>query len=163
MLTLRRAMGLAFVAALALGLGCDSSTETPPPRFILDGKIYTEKFTCNETSAPGAPLTCPDLNQTDVIQFEYTGGTTFEVRNVPDTGFIYTGELVGMTFTWTATSPNGYTESGSWDFVSSGAEFTGSSHYVADAPGTYSGDCNTNGTLGTATVPADPPPPAGCP
>jgi hypothetical protein len=163
MIEIRKAACLAFTVALGLAYGCGSST-TPGPVFVLDGKTYTEKFTCNKTLTAGGPVTCPDLNATDVIQFQYVSGTTFVVHDVPDTGFLYTGTLSGMTFTWTATSApaDAYTESGSWTFEASGATFSGSSHYVAD-DGSFQGDCNVNGAIGTATVPPDPPSPAGCP
>jgi hypothetical protein len=159
------ALGVAFVAALGLGLGCNSSSydNSPPPQNpSLDGKTYTEKYTCNEIfGAP--PLSCPDLNVTDVINFQSTGGNTFEGRDVPDTGYVYTGTLSGTTLTWTATSPLGYTESGTWTFSASFDSFSGSSHYEdAAVPPSYSGDCNTNGVLAPGT-PSDPPLPSGCP
>lgn len=160
MMKVDRAFQIGFVAALALGYGC-SSTTTPPPTFVLSGKSYIEKFSCNEQFG-GPPLSCSDLNALDAINFQSLGGDNFEVRNVPDSGFVRTGTLTGNTFTWTATSLGGYTESGAWTFSESGGTFSGSSHYVADPPGNFSGDCNTNGFLG-AGIPPDPPLPEGCP
>jgi hypothetical protein len=162
-MSLRNVVPMALVAALALACGCDSST-TPSPVFVLDGKTYTEAFTCNRTPTGGGPVTCPDVNSTDVIQFQFVSGKTFVVHKVPDTGYVYTGNLTGMTFTWTAVSApaDAYTESGSWTFMADGASFSGSSHYVAD-DGSFQGDCNTNGAIGITTTPPNPPSPAGCP
>jgi uncharacterized protein YgiB involved in biofilm formation len=153
-----RAVLIVFAATLLLGYGC--SDDERHQLFDLDGDIYTETFSCNQTFT-GQQTTCPDLNETDRIQFERTGPNTFEVRDVPDTGFVINGTLVGLVFTWNATSPNGYTESGTWTFSQSGGSFSGPSHYVANN-GSYTGDCNTNGDIGLSTPP-DPPRPAGCP
>lgn len=149
---------IAFVAAVLVGYGC--SRDDRHELFDLDGKIYTEKFTCNKTFTGQSPV-CPDFNETDQIQFQRTGSSTFVARNVPDTGFVIDGTLFGVAFHWSAASPNGYTESGTWTFSSSGGSFSGASHYVAD-DNSYSGDCNTNGLRGYNTPP-DPPAPAGCP
>ncbi len=151
---------IAFVAAVLLGHGCSSNDERHE-FFDLSGAIYAEKFTCNQTPA-GQPTTCSDLNEVDRLQFERDGFNTFEVRNVPDTGFVIHGTLIGLGFHWNATSPNGYTESGTWTFSRSGGSFSGPSHYVANN-GSYSGDCNTNGDIGLLTTPPAPPYPAGCP
>jgi len=158
MKTTASAVILVFVAALVLGVGC--SQDERHELFDLDGKLFTEKFTCNQTFT-GQPPVCSDLNQVDQIEFHRIGFTTFEARNVPDTGFLIEGTLTGSTFVWDATSPNGYTESGTWAFTSSGNSFSGPSHYVADDL-SYAGDCNTNGDRGLSTPP-DPPLVAGCP
>jgi hypothetical protein len=157
------ALGLAFAAVVAVGYGCNSSdSSTPPQSFSLDGMTYTEKYTCNETFTGGPPYSCPDLNATDVINFQSTGSNHYVGHDVPDTGFVYNGDLVGTVFTWSATSPDGYTESGTWTFTSNGDSFAGSSDYVADPPGAYSGHCNTTGTVGDMSTPPDPPAPTGC-
>jgi len=155
---------IAFVAALGLGYGCGGSSRPggSPAKIALDGKTYNEKYTCNEQFGGVPPTTCPDLNLVDEIIFASIAPNTFEVRDVPDSGYLLTGSLFGNDFVWTATSPLGYTESGTWTFSSDGSTFTGTSHYVANPPGNYAGDCNENGVL-TPTVPADPPLPTGCP
>ncbi len=156
---IERAMLIAFVASVVLGQGCithDKRHET----FDLAGKIYTEKFTCNQTFT-GQPAFCPDLDEVNQLHFQSTGSSTFEVRNIPDTGFVIDGTLIGLSFDWTATSPNGYSESGTWTFSSGGGSFSGPSHYMA-TDGSYSGDCNTNGVRGL-TAPPDPPLPDDCP
>jgi hypothetical protein len=162
----RMTLWIAFTAALGLGYGCGGtdynnggSGSTP---LALDGKTYGEKYTCNEQFGGVPPTTCPDLNEVDEIIFASTGPDTFEVRDVPDSGFVLTGTLSGNSFVWTATSPLGYTEAGTWTFASSGATFSGSSHYVANDL-TYAGDCNENGSLGAGTIPPNPPSPSGCP
>ncbi len=148
-----------FVGALLAGFGCSNNDERHEP-FDLDGKLYHEKFSCNQTPT-GQPTICSDFNQSDEIQFSRLGSNSFEARNVPDTGFHIVGTLSGFVFQWTATSPNGYTESGTWTFSSNGNTFAGPSHYVANN-GSYSGDCNTNGDIGVGGV-SDPPAPTGCP
>ena len=149
---------IGLVAAVLLGYGC--SNDQRHEAFDLNGRIYTEKFSCNKIFT-GQPAFCPDVNKVDQIGFQSTGSSTFEVRGIPDTGFVIDGALIGLDFVWTATSPNGYTESGTWTFSSSGASFAGPSHYVAN-DASYSGDCNTNGRFGMSAPPA-PPFPAGCP
>jgi hypothetical protein len=159
------AVWIAFLAALGLGYGCGGSSYRPgsgSAKLELDGKIYNEKYTCNEQFGGVPPVTCPDLNEVDEINFVSTGPNTFEVRDVPDNGYVLTGTLSGSSFVWTAISPLGYHESGTWTFSASGDTFTGSSHYVAD-DNTYAGDCNENGLLGAGTTPPDPPMPNGCP
>ena len=153
------ALWIAFLAALAMGYGCGRA-DSPHQLSNLNGKTYTEKYTCNLTSS-GSPTSCSDLNAIDHIIFHKTGTDTYEVRDVPDSGFIYNGTMVGDDFLWTATSPTGYTESGTWTFSARRDSFFGSSHYVAD-DASYDGDCNANGLLGSATPP-DPPFPASCP
>jgi hypothetical protein len=160
MTTIGRMGILAFGVCLLIGVGCSSSDQRHES-MNLDGKFYREKFTCNEVFTGSPSLTCPDFNQTDEVQFVRVGGSSYEVRDVPDTGFLITGTLSGLDFDWDATSPNGYTESGTWSFTSSGDSFHGPSHYVAE-DGSYSGDCNTNGNIGLSDPP-DPPAPVGCP
>jgi len=149
---------LAFIVAVVAGIGC--GTDERHETLNLSGHVFTEKFSCNQAFT-GQAAFCSDLNRTDVIEFTSTGLNTYEVRDVPDTGFVIEGTLSGLTFHWTATSPNGYSETGTWTFFSAGGSFSGPSHYVAD-DGSYSGDCNTNGEHGLSTPPAPPLPP-GCP
>ena len=156
--TTRRAAAALFAGAVLAGFGCTDDDQADP-FFELDGDTYSENFWCNKTFT-GQPTTCPDPNRTDQVLFERTAPNTFEVRDVPDTGFLMVGSFSGFDFHWTATRPTGATKSGTWTFSSDGNSFAGPSHYVAD-DGSYSGDCNTNGDfLGPAP---DPPAPAGCP
>ena len=151
---------IAFVTAVLIGQGCSTNDERHEA-FDLGGKFFTEKFSCNETPT-GQPTFCSDLNEVDQLQFERDGFNTFEVRNFPDTGFVIHGTLIGLAFHWNATSPNGYTESGTWTFSPGGGSFSGPSHFVANS-GSYRGDCNTNGDIGLLGTPPAPPLPAGCP
>ncbi len=155
---------IAFVAALGMGYGCSDGNRpgSAPAKIELDGKTYGEKYTCNEQFGGVPPTTCPDLNEVDDIIFASTGPNTFEVRDVPDSGYVLTGTLSGTSFIWSATSPFGYSETGTWTFSTDGSTFTGSSRYVADDL-TYAGDCNENGLLGSGAIPPDPPLPTGCP
>lgn len=148
-----------FLAAVAAGFGCESN-DAPPALFALDGDLYNKKFSCNQTFT-GQPTTCPDLNKTGTIQFQLVASNSYEAREVPDTGYLLTGSFSGLDFHWTATSPNGYFESGTWTFTLNGNSFLGQSQYFAN-DGTYSGDCNTNANIGLGPVP-DPPAPIGCP
>ena len=156
------AVGL-FTIALAAGFGCSNNGSDMPGsgnQFQVDGKSYNEIFTCSQQFTGGAPF-CADLNASDTINFHLTGGGVYEVRDVPDTGFVYMGTFSGTVFTWTATSPDGYTESGSWTFNLTATSFTGSSTYVAN-DNSYTGECNTNGSIAPHTPP-NPAPIGACP
>ena len=158
------ALVFVFVAVLGSAYGCGASNYSDPETpqdFSLDGATYTEKYTCNETFT-GQPVACVDLAVSDVVTFQSTGTYTYVGHDVPDTGFVYNGTLIGTLFNWSATSPDGYTETGTWAFSANGDSFSGASHYVADDL-TYSGDCNETGVLGTVDVPPDPPLVAACP
>lgn len=155
----RSAAGVLFAAAVLAGFGCSDDDERHQ-FFDLDGDVYTEKFSCNQLRT-GLPTTCPDFNESQQIQFNQTGSNSWRAEDVPDTGYVITGSFSGLDFHWTATSPNGYTESGTWTFSSNGNTFSGPSHYVANDL-SYSGDCNANGDIGVGSVP-DPPAPTGCP
>lgn len=143
-----------FLVLLAVGVGCGGSEPVNNNPFRVNGKVYQEKYTCSQQFTAQAPF-CADLNVVDTIRFDSTGSNHYEVRDLPDTGFLYTGTFTGQDFIWTATSPDGYHESGTWTFDAKGDVFSGSSTYTAD-DGTYTGECNTNGLL-APTTPADPP------
>ena len=153
-----RIAALGLGAILMAGFGCGSNgnktTVAPPGAVDINGFTFNEIFTCNETFTGAAPV-CADNQVADVIQFTSTGASTYEGRDVPDTGFIYTGTMSGLVLRWTAVSPNGYTESGSWTFAADGSTFSGSSTYTA-TNGSYTGRCNSTG----ARPPAFPAPPA---
>lgn len=154
-----RAVIMLLCVSLLAASGCGSSnksTVAPPPGVDLDGFVFNEVYSCSQTPAGGPPAFCADDQAADTIQFFKTGSNTYQVRDVPDTGFLYTGTLAGLVFSWNATSPNGYTESGTWTFTASGESFSGSSHYVAN-DNSYSGNCTTNGAKAPATPPAAPP------
>jgi hypothetical protein len=156
-----RVIGIVTVALVTGALGCSKSSEsnktTPlaPPAVGLNGFTFNEIYNCSQSPASGIPY-CADRLSSDQVQFTKTSSNTYSVRDVPDTGFFYSGTLSGLQFTWTAVSPNGYTETGTWTFAADGLSFTGISHYVAN-DNSYSGDCNTTG----AKAPAMPPAPAG--
>ena len=118
-----RIAALGLGAILMAGFGCGSNgnktTVAPPGAVDINGFTFNEIFTCNETFTGAAPV-CADNQVADVIQFTSTGASTYEGRDVPDTGFIYTGTMSGLVLRWTAVSPNGYTESGSWTFAADG-------------------------------------------
>lgn len=147
-------LGLAVLLQSACGSSGNKSTVAPPGAVDINGFMYTEIYTCNE-SRPGSPTVCADNQASDVIQFTATGASTYEGRDVPDTGFTYNGTMSGLVLTWTAVSPDGYTESGTWTFSADGSTFSGSSTYTANDR-SYSGRCNTNG----AKVPGMPSAPA---
>ena len=108
----------------------------------------------------GGPRYCADFNESDSIRFTHTGGGEYEVRDVPDTGFVYNGTLDCNVFDWDALSPGEYTESGVWTFSSDLESFSGSSTYTSITPGHYEGDCNATGAEAPATPPIPPPLPA---
>jgi hypothetical protein len=149
-----------FLVVLAIGVGCGGNSPEPRQSFKVAGKTYTEKYTCSQQFTGEAPF-CADLNAVDTIQFFSVGTNSYEVKDVPDTGFLYVGSFVERDFIWTATSPDGYTESGTWTFDARGNSFSGSSSYTAN-DGSYSGECNTNGVL-APSVPSDPPVLGACP
>lgn len=147
-------VGLAAMLGLACGTSGNKATVAPPGAVDINGFTYTEIYTCNQTRS-GSGTVCADNQVSDVIQFTSTGPNTYQGRDVPDTGFTYSGTMSGLVLTWSAVSPDGYTETGTWTFSADGSTFSGSSNYVAD-DGTYNGRCNTNG----AKVPGVPPAPA---
>jgi hypothetical protein len=151
-----------LVVALAAGLGCSNNTDTlgSGNQFHVDGNSYNEIFTCSQQFTASPPF-CADLNSSDTINFHLTGGGVYEVRDVPDTGFVYMGTFSGTVFTWTATSPDGYTEQGTWTFNMTATSFTGSSTYAAN-DGSYTGECNANGSIAPHTPP-NPAPIGACP
>jgi hypothetical protein len=135
------------------------SSQCPQPD-ALDEQTYVERYTCAETFQGGAPY-CADSNVSDNIRFNHVGGGDYEVRNVPDTGFIYNGTLTCRTFEWNAVSPGEYTEVGTWTFSDNLSSFSGSSTYAA-LDESYAGECNTTGAL-SPNVPPNPPPVPPCP
>jgi|CXWL01.1.fsa_nt_gi hypothetical protein len=164
MKTWKRIAGLGYGATVIVGLACsdggNKAMVAPPGAVDINGFTYNEIFTCNETFAGGTPI-CADNQAADVSQFTATGPSAFVGRDVPDTGFVYTGTMSGVILTWTAVSPNGYTESGAWTFSADGATFSGSSTYNAN-DASYSGRCNSTGARAPA-VPAAPAAVAPCP
>jgi hypothetical protein len=155
---LRHLGPIAAVLVLAGSACTDSGNNKPnplaPPAVDVDGFTFNEIYNCSQTPAAGTP-TCADQLATDQIQFTKTSSNTYNVRDVPDSGFYYSGTLSGLDFTWTATSPNGYTENGTWTFAADGLRFSGTSHYVAN-DNSYSGDCLTTGAKAPAMPPAPP-------
>jgi uncharacterized repeat protein (TIGR01451 family) len=129
------------------GAGCLASN-------ALHNKVFTEIYDCRQTFTGGMPF-CAEEDEEDDVKFTHTGSGNYQVRDEPDTGFLYSGTLSCLTFNWTAVSPNGYTESGTWTFDSAGTSFSGPSSYAA-TNGSYAGNCSINGAL----VPNVPPAPS---
>ena len=136
-----------------------TTSECPQPN-ALDERIYNEIYTCAE-SFQGSDPYCADSNASDSIRFTHVGGGEYEIRDVPDTGFVYNGTLTCRTFDWTALSPGEYTEGGTWTFSGNLSSFVGSSIYEA-LDSSYDGECNTTGALSPATPP-NPTPVPPCP
>ena len=152
-------------AACAISTTTTSSTTTTttsecPQPDVLDGRTYIEIYTCAESFQGSQPY-CGDLNVSDSIRFTHVDGGDYEVRDVPDTGFVYTGTLTCRTFDWTALSPGEYTEAGTWTFSANLASFSGSSTYDA-LDQSYTGECNTTGAESPSTPP-NPTPVPPCP
>jgi hypothetical protein len=129
----------------------DTDAGAPPD---LDGVIFNHAFKCSETPANGAPAFCADPAGSEQVRFDATGVDAYDVVTVPDDGFVCSGTLDGLAFTWTAQSPNGYVESGVWVFSADGTTFSGSSTYEA-ADLSYTGACEGTGAVASAT-PAEP-------
>jgi hypothetical protein len=153
-----RGLGTVAIAIVVGGTACskNSNKGTPlaPPAVELDGFTFNEIFSCSQSPASGIPF-CADLLTSDQIHFTQTSSNTYNVRDVPDTGFFYSGTLSGLQFSWTAVSPAGYTETGTWTFAADGLSFSGISHYAANN-NSYSGDCVTMGAKEPAVPPAPP-------
>jgi len=149
-----------FLVLLGIGAGCNDDDNNNDDNFTVANKVYNEVFNCSQTPT-GSAAFCADVNSTDQIQFTHMGGGNFEVRDVPDTGFVAVGTFSGRTFNFTATSPAGFTEAGSWQFNSSGNAFTGGSTYDADN-GSYVGECTVNGAV-VPNVPPNADPIGACP
>ena len=116
-----------FGVLLVIGTGCDTTDTTAVnTQYVqVDGKTFNEKFTCNESF--DGPSTAPTSPQ-GPGPVHLVSGTTYEVRDVPDTGFRVHRKLQpGWSSTCTATSPDGYTAAGLWTFGTSGNSFSGSS------------------------------------
>jgi hypothetical protein len=149
---------LQFVVGLVDVLECQSCSVTTttipecPAAGALDGLVFNEKYTCVESGV------CVDENVADKIKFHHLGGGKYEIRDVPDTGFVYQGTLACSTFEWQATSPGEYIETGTWEFTANMTAFSGRSEYEA-IDHSYSGTCNETG----AKAPANPPNPPACP
>jgi hypothetical protein len=123
------------------------------PEGGLDGRVYTEKYTCAQTFE-GEDTFCADQNVSETIVFDHLDNNVYQVREVPDTGFVLSGTLDCSVFVWDASSPGEYTENGVWAFFENGATFFGSSAYVAEDL-SYAGACNEEGAESPA-VPPDP-------
>lgn len=167
LVTLNVAVGLPVMLACP---PCDSTTTTStttsttlagcPAANGLDGALFNEKYSCEETS--GGPKYCSDLDSTIQLQFTLQGGggTTYEVKHVPDDGVVKTGTLDCTTFTWIALAPDQYEETGVFEFSPNLNAFTGSSEYVA-LDESYEGECNINGAKAPTPAP-DPLAPPTC-
>jgi hypothetical protein len=122
----------------------------------LHNLVFNEKYTCTQTNEGGEPF-CADQNEQDAIRFTHAGGGFYEVRDEPDTGFVYTGSLLDCTtFSWNASSPGEYSEGGVWQFSNDQTTFSGQSAYIADDL-SYAGACNQTGARSPA-IPPNPPP-----
>ena len=126
-----------------------------PSPAALDDRTYVEKYTCVESYPGGEPF-CADSNASDSIKFDHLGGGSYEVRDVPPTGFVYNGTLTCRTFDWEALNPGTYTESGTWIFSNDLSSFSGSSTYGA-LDESFEGACNGTGAESPG-VPPDPAP-----
>lgn len=147
-------VALALFASLLACKSNNKATPVAPPGVELDGFVFNEIFTCSQAFGSGTPF-CADNQAPGQVRFAKTSPSTYQVRDVPDTGLVYNGTLGGLDFTWNAVSPDGYTETGTWTFSADGLGFSGTSHYIAN-DNSYSGDCNTTG----AKLPAVPPAPS---
>jgi hypothetical protein len=130
--------------------GCEAS---------LHEMVFNQKFTCAQSNEGGDPF-CADQNEQDTIQFLHLGGGVYEVRDVPDSGFVLNGLYDCSMFTWSGGSPGEYSEGGFWDFSEDETSFSGSSAYVA-VDQSYVGGCNSTGAESPA-IPPDPEPVAPC-
>jgi hypothetical protein len=163
-----RILNVAVGQSVPLDCSCDacgSATTTTtipgcPAPDGLDGRSFNEIYTCIQSFGGDEPF-CADSNEGDTILFTHIGGGSYEIRDVPDTGFLYEGTIGCTTFTWVAQYPGEYTEQGTGEFSSDLESFSGSSIYVAD-DFSYSGSCNETGAEAPATPP-NPTPIAPCP
>jgi len=87
--------------------------------------------------------------------FTHLNNGLYQLREVPDTGFVYNGTFNCSAFVWGASSPGEYTGNGVWSFSPDGSTFFGSSAYIADDL-SYAGACNETGAESPA-VPDNPP------
>jgi hypothetical protein len=159
-----RARSSLLVVGLVLGVaGChhasDADTDAGAPPHI-DGVLFDHAYKCSQTPAGGGGAWCSDPGGVEQIRFVGTGVDTFDVVTVPDDGFVCSGTLAGLAFTWDATSPNGYHESGVWVFSADGTTFAGGSTYEAFDL-SYTGACAGTGAADPA-APAEPDPVGAC-
>lgn len=145
-------------ACVAVSTSTTSTSTTTlagcPPQDALDNVDLNEIYTCIQKFT-GQSYFCSEQDEGDTIRFTHQGGGNYEGRDVPDSGFVYTASLSCTTLVWSAVSPNGYTETGTWEFSSDLSTFSGSSIYIA-TNNTFQGQCLETGAVSPAT-PADPP------
>jgi hypothetical protein len=154
-----RILGVAVGQPVPLDCSCDacgSATTTTtipgcPAPDGLDGRTFNEIYTCIQSFGGDNPF-CADSNEGDAIRFTHIGGGSYEIRDVPDTDFLYEGTIGCTTFTWVAEYPGEYIEQGTWEFTSDLVSFSGSSIYVAQ-DFSYNGSCNITGKEAPATPP----------
>jgi hypothetical protein len=148
-----------FLVVLAIGVGCNDDDDDNGGNFVVADKVYNQAFNCSQTPTGGTAF-CADANATGQVQITNLGGGNWEVREVPDSGFVATGTWTGRTFNFTATNPAGFTETGSWSFSESGNSFSGSSSYVADN-NAFTGECTIHGAV-VPNIPPDADPIGAC-
>jgi hypothetical protein len=136
----------AIVIPLAMAIGCQNNDNNENGNgFSVANKTYTLVLNCSQTPT-GSAAYCADANTTSQLQFTNMGGGNWQAANVPDSGYLAIGTFSGRTFTYTATSPTGFTEQGTLTFGSTGNAFSGSSTYVADS-NAFTGECTMNGAI----------------
>jgi hypothetical protein len=146
---------LLVIGLAAGGAACGGDSPTPGTLRDLDGLVFNHAYKCSQTDPPPKGAWCADPSGMEKIVFKSSGANSYDVRDVPDHGFQMSGTVSGLTLTWTATSPNGYSEGGSWTFSADGSTFAGHSTYHA-LDLSYSGACEGTGAVdpGTPATPA---------
>ena len=125
----------------------------------LDGLVFNRKERCvvlvDFPSCPESQLT------SDVVVFEHTSGDHYLVRNVPDTGYVYAGNMDCRTFVGASLLPDDRDEIGRWFVQGAGSLFTGTSMTRARADRAPR-SCNVTAAKVPQT-PSDPRDPGRCP
>ena len=144
----------------SIGIGCHNNNDDNGTRFSVANKTYNQVENCSQTPS-GSAAFCAQANTQTQLTFTNLGGGQWQAMNVPDSGFLAVGTFTGRTFTYTATSPTGFTETGTFIFNANGNQYSGSSTYTADN-NAFTGECNFNGAV-SPNVPSDATPIGACP
>jgi len=144
MRTIHACLAGGFVILSVIGIGCHDNNSSRG-NFVVANKSYNQVESCCQTPT-GSAAFCALTNASTQLTFTNLGGGQWQAMTVPDSGFLAVGTFTGRTFTYTATNPTGFTETGTINFNSNGNQYSGTSTYTAN-DNSFTGECNFNGAV----------------
>ena len=144
MRTIKACLAGSLVILSVIGVGCRDSY-SGRGSFSVANKNYNQVESCSQT-ATGSAAVCVLTNASTQLTFTSLGSGQWQLMDVPDSGFLAVGTFTGRTFTFTATHPTGFTETGTIDFNSNGDQYSGASTYTAN-DNSFTGACSFNGAI----------------